>query len=116
MVKRQRKEESEEEDDDDDEEKEEEKSELLEEEKPAAKKKESEEKDDKDDDNDNDDEAIDMSQRLTREERIEIVLMSGERSTWVIAADFNASHSTRPPISHATVSKLLAKFRETGCV
>ncbi|KAG2466422.1 MTX3 protein, partial [Polypterus senegalus] len=57
-----------------------------------------------------------MSQRLTREERIEIVLMSGELSNRVIAADFNARHPTRPPISHATVSKLLAKFRETGSV
>ncbi|KAL6479869.1 hypothetical protein MHYP_G00109020 [Metynnis hypsauchen] len=57
-----------------------------------------------------------MSQRLTREERIEIVLMSGERSKQVIAADFNARHPTRPPISHATVSKLLAKFHETGSV
>ncbi|KAG2461842.1 LRAD1 protein, partial [Polypterus senegalus] len=63
-----------------------------------------------------DEAAIDMSQRLTREERIEIVLMSGERSNRVIAADFNARHPTRPPISHATVSKLLAKFRETGSV
>ncbi|KAL1268533.1 hypothetical protein QQF64_033896 [Cirrhinus molitorella] len=57
-----------------------------------------------------------MSKRLTREERIEIVLISGERSNRVIAADFNARHPTRPPISHATVSKLLAKFRETGSV
>ncbi|KAL1249206.1 hypothetical protein QQF64_020211 [Cirrhinus molitorella] len=57
-----------------------------------------------------------MSKRLTREERIEIVLISGERSNRVIAAGFNARHPTRPPISHATVSKLLAKFRETGSV
>ncbi|KAG2462398.1 FXR1 protein, partial [Polypterus senegalus] len=57
-----------------------------------------------------------MSQRLTREEQIEIVLMSGERSNRVIAADFNARHPMRAPISHATVSKLLAKFRETGSV
>uniref|UniRef100_A0AAZ1X2A6 DUF4817 domain-containing protein n=1 Tax=Oreochromis aureus TaxID=47969 RepID=A0AAZ1X2A6_OREAU len=57
-----------------------------------------------------------MSKRLTREERIEIVLISGERSNRVIAADFNARHPTRPPISHATVSKLLATFRETGSV
>uniref|UniRef100_A0AAZ1XEX3 Ig-like domain-containing protein n=1 Tax=Oreochromis aureus TaxID=47969 RepID=A0AAZ1XEX3_OREAU len=60
--------------------------------------------------------AFNMSKRLTREERIEIVLISGERSNRVIAADFNARHPTRPPISHATVSKLLAKFRETGSV
>ncbi|XP_056409683.1 uncharacterized protein LOC130331736 [Hyla sarda] len=38
-----------------------------------------------------------MSSRLTREEWIEIVLMSGEHSSWVIAAYFNARHSTRPP-------------------
>uniref|UniRef100_A0AAZ1XUQ9 DUF4817 domain-containing protein n=1 Tax=Oreochromis aureus TaxID=47969 RepID=A0AAZ1XUQ9_OREAU len=57
-----------------------------------------------------------MLKRLTREERIEIVLISGERSNRVIAADFNARHPTRPPIPHATVSKLLAKFRETGSV
>uniref|UniRef100_A0A669CZ07 DUF4817 domain-containing protein n=1 Tax=Oreochromis niloticus TaxID=8128 RepID=A0A669CZ07_ORENI len=57
-----------------------------------------------------------MSKRLTHEEQIEIVLISGERSNRVIAADFNARHPTRPPISHATVSKLLAKFRETGSV
>uniref|UniRef100_A0AAZ1XQX5 Transposase Tc1-like domain-containing protein n=1 Tax=Oreochromis aureus TaxID=47969 RepID=A0AAZ1XQX5_OREAU len=57
-----------------------------------------------------------MSKRLTREERIEIALISGERSNRVIAADFNARHPTRPPISHATVSKLLAKIRETGSV
>ncbi|KAL1279169.1 hypothetical protein QQF64_025842 [Cirrhinus molitorella] len=60
--------------------------------------------------------AIDMSKRLTREERIKIVLISGERSNRVIAADLNARHPTRAPISHATVSKLLAKFRETGSV
>ncbi|KAL0152369.1 hypothetical protein M9458_052092 [Cirrhinus mrigala] len=52
-----------------------------------------------------------MSKRLTCEERIEIVLISGERSNRVIAADFNARHPTRPPIS-----QLLAKFRETGSV
>uniref|UniRef100_A0A669B5E7 DUF4817 domain-containing protein n=1 Tax=Oreochromis niloticus TaxID=8128 RepID=A0A669B5E7_ORENI len=57
-----------------------------------------------------------MLKRLTREERIEIVLISGERGNRDIAADFNARHPTRPPISHATVSKLLAKFRETGSV
>ncbi|KAG2458030.1 S12A7 protein, partial [Polypterus senegalus] len=42
--------------------------------------------------------------------------MSGEHSNQVIAADFNARHPTRAPVSHATVSKLLAKFRETGSV
>ncbi|XP_068100753.1 methyltransferase-like protein 22 isoform X2 [Hyperolius riggenbachi] len=60
--------------------------------------------------------AIDIWPRLTLEELIEIVLMSGERINRVIAADFNARHPMRPPICHATVSKLLAKFRETGSV
>lgn len=60
--------------------------------------------------------AIDMSKRLTREERIEIVLFSVKHSNRVIAGGVNAKHLTRPPISHATVSKLLAKFCETGSV
>ncbi|XP_039463695.1 X-linked retinitis pigmentosa GTPase regulator-interacting protein 1-like [Oreochromis aureus] len=60
----------------------------------------------------------DMSKRkrLTRKEKIEILLMSGERSSRVIAADFNQRHPERPPIAHSTVSRLLAKFRETGSV
>ena len=40
---------------------------------------------------------------LTTEERIEVILMSGERSFRVIAADFNNRHPERPPISHNTV-------------
>ncbi|KAL1267623.1 hypothetical protein QQF64_032986 [Cirrhinus molitorella] len=40
--------------------------------------------------------SIDMSKRLTREERIEIVLISSERSNRVIAADFNATLRDHP--------------------
>ncbi|KAI2650863.1 DNA ligase [Labeo rohita] len=54
--------------------------------------------------------TIDMSKTLTREERIEIVLISGERSNRVIAADFNARHPTRPPISHATIWVILVEM------
>lgn len=53
---------------------------------------------------------------LTKEERIEVILMSGERSFRVIAADFNNRHPERPPISHNTVRCLISKFRETGTV
>ncbi|XP_077143896.1 uncharacterized protein LOC143806831 isoform X2 [Ranitomeya variabilis] len=47
--------------------------------------------------------TIDLSQRLTREERIEIVLMSGESSTRVIAADFNERHPTQENCHHSHV-------------
>ncbi|XP_046988309.1 uncharacterized protein C6orf132 homolog [Schistocerca americana] len=53
---------------------------------------------------------------LTHEERIEIILISGERSTRVVAEDFNSRHPTRQPITHSAVAKLLAKFRATGSV
>ena len=53
---------------------------------------------------------------LTQQERIEIILMSGERSSRVIAQDFNARHPDRHAISHNTVSYLIRKFRDTGNV
>ena len=53
---------------------------------------------------------------LTTEERIEVILMSGERSFRVIAADFNNRHPERLPISHNTVRCLISKFQETGTV
>ncbi|KAF5910252.1 checkpoint HUS1 isoform X5, partial [Clarias magur] len=48
---------------------------------------------------------IDMSKRLTRDERIEIVLISGERSNGVIAADFNARpyETTHSQFGHVRV-------------
>lgn len=53
---------------------------------------------------------------LTQQERIEIILMSGERSSHVIAQDFNARHPERHAISHNTVSYLIRKFSATGNV
>ena len=53
---------------------------------------------------------------LNTEERIEDILMSGERSFRVIAAYFNNRHSERLPISHNTIRCLISKFRETGTV
>ena len=53
---------------------------------------------------------------LTTEEGIEVILMSGERSFRVIAADFNNRHPERLPISNNTVRCLIFKFRETGTV
>ncbi|XP_049937387.1 uncharacterized protein LOC126412052 [Schistocerca serialis cubense] len=53
---------------------------------------------------------------LTYEESIEIILISGERSTRAVAEDFNSRHPTRQPITHSAVAKLLAKFRATGSV
>ena len=53
---------------------------------------------------------------LTTEERIEVLLMSGERSLRVIVADFNNRHLERLPISHNTHRCLISKFQETGTV
>ncbi|KAL7855648.1 hypothetical protein AOLI_G00192520 [Acnodon oligacanthus] len=53
---------------------------------------------------------------LMKEEKIEVILMSGECSCRIIAADFNNRHPVRPPISHRTVASLIIKFRETGTV
>ena len=53
---------------------------------------------------------------LTTEERIEVMLISGERSFRVIAAEFNNRHPERLPISHNTVRCLIFKFQETGTV
>ena len=47
------------------------------------------------------------------EEEIEVILMSGERSFRVTAADFNNRHPEKLPISHDTVRCLISKFRET---
>ena len=53
---------------------------------------------------------------LTTEERIDVILISGERSFRVIAADFNNRHPERLLISHNTVRCLISKLRETGTV
>ena len=51
---------------------------------------------------------------LTTEERIEVILMSGERSFCIRAADFKNRHAERLPVSHNTVGCLISKFRDTG--
>ena len=53
---------------------------------------------------------------LTMEERIEVILMSGERSFRVIATDYNNRHPERLPISHNNIRYLISKFRGTGTV
>ncbi|KAK6041310.1 zinc finger, C2H2 type [Cooperia oncophora] len=54
---------------------------------------------------------------LTIEERIEVILLSGNgRTHREIADEFSRLHPDRKPISHTTVGNLLAKFRETGAV
>ena len=49
-------------------------------------------------------------------ENCEGILMSGELSFRVIAADFNYRHKETLPISHSTVRCLISNFRETGSV
>ena len=53
---------------------------------------------------------------LTTEERIEVILISGEPSVRVVAADFNNRHPERLPISHNTDRCLISKLQETGTV
>ena len=53
---------------------------------------------------------------LTTQERVEIILMCGNRSSRVVAAEFNARHPEREPISHNGVAQLISRFRETGSV
>jgi transposase len=55
---------------------------------------------------------------LSKEERIELVLLSG-REGWSyrqIANDFNARHPRMTPIFFGTVGKVVRKFKETGSV
>jgi transposase len=55
---------------------------------------------------------------LSKEERIELVLLSGREGWSVrkIADDFNARHPRRTPIGFSTVGKVVRKFKETGSV
>ena len=52
--------------------------------------------------------------RLTKEQRIEIILMAGSRSSCMVALNFNRKHGTN--ITHDTVAKLNSKFKKTGNV
>jgi hypothetical protein len=51
---------------------------------------------------------------LSKEERIEIILLTGNRSQTEAAANFNRMHPDREPINQACVSRLVANFKETG--
>ena len=52
--------------------------------------------------------------RLTKEQRIEIILMAGSGSSLMVALNFNRKHGTN--ITHDTVAKLISKFKKTGNV
>ena len=52
--------------------------------------------------------------RLTKEQRIEIILMAGSGSSRMVALNFNRKHGTN--ITHDTVAKLISKFKKTGNV
>lgn len=58
--------------------------------------------------------------KLTLSERIEVLMMVGygdrQRSHHEVCHLFNTVHPERNPISQSTVSRLVAKFRETGDV
>lgn len=51
---------------------------------------------------------------LTKEERIDIILLAGSGTTRYVARTFNATHRTQ--ITHDTVAKLIKKFKRTGSV
>ena len=52
--------------------------------------------------------------RLTKEQRIEIILMAGSGNSRMVALNFNRKHGTN--ITHDTVAKLISKFKKTGNV
>ena len=52
--------------------------------------------------------------RLTKEQRIEIILMAGSGSSRMVALNFNRKHGTN--ITHDTAAKLISKFKKTGNV
>ena len=52
--------------------------------------------------------------RLSREERIEVILMAGSGSSRKVAMEFNRKHGKN--IIHDTVAKLIRKFQKTGSV
>ena len=51
---------------------------------------------------------------LTKEQRIEIILMAGSGSSRMVALNFNRKHGTN--ITHDTVAKLISKLKKTGNV
>ena len=55
---------------------------------------------------------IPWKMRLTKEKRIEIILMAGSGSSRMVALNFNRKHGTN--ITNNTVAKLISKFKKTG--
>uniref|UniRef100_UPI00358F3526 uncharacterized protein isoform X2 n=1 Tax=Myxine glutinosa TaxID=7769 RepID=UPI00358F3526 len=60
--------------------------------------------------------AKQVSMSLSKEERIQLILLVGNRSHREVAEEFNRLHPDRAPITHSCVDKLAAKFRETGSI
>jgi hypothetical protein len=50
---------------------------------------------------------------LSKEERIEIILLTGSRNQREAAAKFKRLHPHREPITQTCISRLVAKFKET---
>jgi transposase len=57
-----------------------------------------------------------MEMALSKDERIEIILRVGSGSSRIVAAEYNGHHPDRRPITHDTVTKLVAKFKKNGSV
>jgi len=53
---------------------------------------------------------------LSKEERIEIILLAGRGSCRQVAKEFNATHADQIQVTHDTVAKLIDKFKKTGSV
>jgi transposase len=53
---------------------------------------------------------------LSKEERIEIILLIGNQSQREAAAKFNRLHPDREPITQTCLSRLVAQFKETGSI
>jgi hypothetical protein len=53
---------------------------------------------------------------LTREERAQVVMLSGGRTLSEVTNEFNRLHPERSPITRGCVCKLLAKFRATSSI
>ena len=50
--------------------------------------------------------------RLTKKQRIEIILMAGSGSSRMVALNFNKKHGRN--ITHDNVAKLISKLKKTG--
>ncbi|KAK6010328.1 hypothetical protein OSTOST_24646 [Ostertagia ostertagi] len=50
------------------------------------------------------------------DERVEIVLLAGDRNHREVAEEFNKLHPGRRPITRSCVSRLIARLKETGSI